>query len=210
MKRDSFITSYRLLVLLAVMLMLTTACIQTQPPATGLQIEGQWARAAKLISAEAMQAPTTMMTATMTTAMTATTAMSSTPAMTGPMTGTMAAEAGTAMTGTMGMGVGGAMSAIYMTIRNPGDQGDRLIKAESDAANVVELHNVAEKNGAMAMFPVEAVEVPAQGEAVLKPGSFHIMLIDLTRDLNVGDTVTVTLTFEQAGPLTVTAEVRER
>ncbi len=201
MKRDALLTSYRLLAVLAIMLMLTAACIQTQPPATGIQIEGQWVRAAKLISAEAMQAPTTMMTATMTTAMTATTAMSSTPATTGAMTGT---------TGTMGMGIGGAMSAIYMTIRNPGDQADRLIKAESDAAKVVELHNVAEKNGAMAMFPVEAVAVPAQGEAVLKPGSFHIMLIDLTRDLNIGDTVTVTLTFEQAGPLTVTAEVRER
>lgn len=202
MQRNAFTTLARLFVMMGFVLLFATACTPAQPPATDLQIEGQWARAAKLISAEAIQAPTTMMTTTMT----ATTMLS--PTM--PMTGAMAAESGTTMTGTMGMGMGGAMSAIYMTIRNPGEQADRLIKAESDAAKVVEMHNVAEKNGAMAMFPVKAIEVPAYGEATLKPGSFHIMLIDLTRDLNVGESVTVTLTFEQAGPMTVTAEVRER
>ncbi|MEZ4728063.1 MAG: copper chaperone PCu(A)C [Caldilineaceae bacterium] len=161
------------------------ACMQAEPAATGLQIVEPWARAAQLIAAETVAA-------------------------TESMTATMMVSPTHAMTGTMGMGVGGVNSAVYMTIRNPGNQADRLIKAESDAATVVELHNVANNNGVMSMFPVEEVAVPAQGEAVLKPGSYHVMLIGLTRDLTVGDTVTVTLTFEQAGATTVAAEVRER
>jgi hypothetical protein len=52
--------------------------------------------------------------------------------------------------------------------------------------------------------------VPANGEAVLKPGSFHVMLIGLTRDLVAGETMSVTLTFEQAGDVTVQAPIRER
>jgi hypothetical protein len=85
-----------------------------------------------------------------------------------------------------------------------------LIKAQSDVSQVVELHNVAMKDGVMSMYPVEAIEVPANGEAVLKPGSFHVMLIGLTRDLVAGETMSVTLTFEQAGDVTVQAPIRER
>jgi|688.fasta_scaffold347878_3 hypothetical protein len=144
--------------------------------------------------------------------MTTTTNMSTTDPMSAtlPVSETMAMSATAPMTGTMGMGMGGAMGAMYMTIRNPTGSPDRLIKAQSDVANVVELHNVAMKDGVMSMYPVEAIEVPANGEAVLKPGSFHVMLIGLTRDLVAGETMSVTLTFEQAGDVTVQAPIRER
>lgn len=188
---------YFLFTLISVMIVILSACIQAAPAPTDLQIVEPWARAAKLITEEPMSS---------TESMTATTMMAPSQ----PLTGATGMHAGASMTGTMGMGMGGVNSAIYMTIRNSGDQADRLLKAQSDAAHVVEIHNVKNNNGVMSMFPVDAVEVPAQGEAVLKPGSFHVMLIGLTRDLKVGDTVTVTLTFAQAGALTVTAEVRER
>lgn len=211
-------------ILLLALLSLFAACAVATPasapaaaPATGdgLMVEGQWARAALMKPMDSMAADsmTTTMASPMTetAAMTASTAMTAAAAMSDAAAAPMAAmTATTAMTGTMGMGMDGAMSAIYMTILNPTDQADRLIKAESDAAEVVELHNVAEKDGVMSMFPVEGIDVPAQGQAELKPGSFHVMLIGLTRDLNVGDTVTVTLTFAQAESMTVAAEVRER
>lgn len=176
---------YFLLTVVGLVILILGACIQAEPAATGLQIVEPWARAAQLMATE-------------------------TAAAAEPVTATMMVSPTQPVTGVMGMGVGGVNSAVYMTIRNPGAQADRLIKAESDAATVVELHNVANNNGVMSMFPVEAVEVPARGEAVLKPGSYHVMLIGLTRDLTVGDTVTVTLTFAQAGATTITAEVRER
>jgi hypothetical protein len=103
----------------------------------------------------------------------------------------------------------GANSAVYMTIRNPGPA-DQLIRAESAVAQTVELHTVIESNGMMSMQQVAAIDVPASGEAVLQPGGFHVMLLGLTQDLTVGETITVTLTFAQAGPLTITAAVRER
>jgi hypothetical protein len=69
---------------------------------------------------------------------------------------------------------------------------------------------MAEKDGVMSMHPVEAIDVPAGSEAVLKPGGLHVMLIGLTRDLKVGEKVVVKLTFEKAGERVVEAEVRER
>jgi copper(I)-binding protein len=63
--------------------------------------------------------------------------------------------------------------------------------------------------GMMSMQPVEAIEVPANGSVALEPGGFHIMLLDVKKVLAVGDTIEVTLTFEKAGEVQTTAEVRE-
>jgi len=62
--------------------------------------------------------------------------------------------------------------------------------------------------GMMGMRPVARLDIPAGGKVELKPGGYHIMLIELTRELKVGDKVEITLTFEKAGDVKVTAEVR--
>jgi copper(I)-binding protein len=56
---------------------------------------------------------------------------------------------------------------------------------------------------------VEKVEIPADSTVKLEPGGLHVMLLDLKKDLVVGDTVEVTLTFSAAGEKTLTAEVKE-
>ncbi len=61
----------------------------------------------------------------------------------------------------------------------------------------------------MGMQPIARLEIPAGGTVELKPGSYHIMLIDLTQELKVGDKIEITLKFEKAGEVKVTAEVRE-
>lgn len=62
----------------------------------------------------------------------------------------------------------------------------------------------------MKMRPLSGgVEVPASGRVEFKPGSYHIMLIGLKRDLKVGDRFTVTPELEKSGTLTVESEVRE-
>jgi hypothetical protein len=108
-----------------------------------------------------------------------------------------------------GMAMGGVTSAAYLTLRNNTAQGDALIRASTDAAEVVELHNVEMVENVMQMRPVEQIDVPAQGQAELKPGGYHIMLINVTRDLSPGDTVDLTLTFRSGEELTVAAEVRQ-
>ena len=110
----------------------------------------------------------------------------------------------------MGQGAMGATSAIYMTIVNKGRESDRLIGVSSDVAKHVELHQSIREGDVMRMQPVEGgIEIPAKGKVELKPGGYHIMLIDLTRELKPGDRFTVTLTFEKSGSRTLEAEVKE-
>lgn len=99
------------------------------------------------------------------------------------------------------------LGAAYMVIKNSGGEDDRLLKAASDVAGAVELHQTTMQNGSMSMARVETMEIPARGEFKLEQGGYHIMLIDLKRALKQGDQVTLTLTFERAGEIKVTAPV---
>jgi len=60
----------------------------------------------------------------------------------------------------------------------------------------------------MGMQKMDRLEIPAGGSVELKPGSYHIMLIGLTRELKAGERIDITLKFEKAGDVKVTAEVR--
>jgi len=100
--------------------------------------------------------------------------------------------------------------AAYLVIQNNGAAEDKLLSVESDVAKTIELHETKETNGMMAMSPVPNIPIPAGGKAELKPGGFHMMLIGLTRPLKTGDKVQLTLNFEKAGKIPVTAEVKEQ
>lgn len=109
-----------------------------------------------------------------------------------------------------GMNMGsGSNSAAYMTLVNQTDTSDALISATTDVAETVELHTVIDDNGVMKMRPVEKIDLPAGGEQQLKPGGFHIMLLNIKKDLNEGDTVHLTLTFQNGGTLEVDAPVKK-
>lgn len=99
--------------------------------------------------------------------------------------------------------------AAFMVIENTGAAADRLIGASSDAAARVELHTHEDMGeGVMRMVHVEeGFEIPAGASHMLMRGGDHVMLMGLTRSLTQGDTVTVTLTFEQAGEVVVSMPV---
>ena len=110
----------------------------------------------------------------------------------------------------MGMtSMGGGTAAAYMVIKNSGGSADRLIKAQCDAAKTTELHQTTMKDNVMSMQPVDGIDIPANGQVELKSGSYHVMLIDLTQELKLGDKVKITLTFEKSGSISVDAEVRK-
>ena len=102
----------------------------------------------------------------------------------------------------------GANGAVYATIRNEGSSDDALVSATSGSAQKVELHEVKNEAGVMAMRPIEKLAVPAGGAVELKPGGYHIMLLGLKQELKPGDTVPVTLSFQKAAPVTINATVR--
>jgi copper(I)-binding protein len=75
----------------------------------------------------------------------------------------------------------------------------RLVEAACPIAGVVEIHEMALQNNVMRMRAVDAVELPAGREVALKPGGFHVMLLDLQRQVKAGETIPVTLVIETAG-----------
>lgn len=95
--------------------------------------------------------------------------------------------------------------AAFMVLMNHGAEDDRLVSASSDVAEKVELHTHKENaDGVMQMLEVEeGFPVPAGGMHALARGGDHVMFLGLKRPLAQGDTVTVTLTFEKAGDITV-------
>jgi copper(I)-binding protein len=101
----------------------------------------------------------------------------------------------------------GGNGAVYVTIVNHGAP-DALLAASTSAASMVELHEVVQEGGVMKMRPLPRLDVPGGERLEMKPGGHHIMLLGLTRDLKPGDTVSVTLTFDKAGRMTVDAPVR--
>ncbi len=100
--------------------------------------------------------------------------------------------------------------AIYLVIVNPTDQADRLVAAASPAAEHTELHETVNDGGVMRMEPrPEGFVVEPKSIVELKPGGKHIMLLGLKEPLETGQEIQVTLTFEKAGEITVTAPVKE-
>lgn len=55
----------------------------------------------------------------------------------------------------------------------------------------------------------EAVQIPGGDPVEFKPGGLHIMLVDLNRDLKAGDTISLTMSFQNAGNVTIDVFVRE-
>jgi copper(I)-binding protein len=104
---------------------------------------------------------------------------------------------------------GAKAGAAFMTIDNHAGADDRLVGAASDAAMKVELHtHKTDANGVMQMLPVEGgIVIPANGSAVLQRGGDHVMFMGLTSAIANGDHVTLMLTFEKAGDITLTVPV---
>ena len=97
--------------------------------------------------------------------------------------------------------------AVYFGVHNPGEAPDRLIGASTPRAGTVEMHKSEERDGVMTMTPVEAVEIPAGGMAHFGPGGLHLMLFDIDPPLQAGETIDVTLEFEQAGEVAMQVPV---
>jgi copper(I)-binding protein len=101
-------------------------------------------------------------------------------------------------------------SAAYMTIKNDGATDDRLLSVTSDSAATVEMHQTDDMNGMMSMSALPDLPVLAHGQTVLAPGGTHLMLIGVSKPLKTGDKVVLTLKFDKAGTLTVSADVRDQ
>ena len=99
---------------------------------------------------------------------------------------------------------GASSGAAYMTITNNGTTPDRVSCMSSDASAQCQIHTMTMENGVMKMRPVEGgLEIKPGETVMLKPSSFHIMLVNLKQPLQQGKMVKATLKFENAGTINV-------
>ena len=85
-------------------------------------------------------------------------------------------------------------SGAFMTITSP--VAGRLVSASSPVAGVTEIHEMAMDGDVMKMRAIPGLELPAGKPVELKPGGYHVMLMDLKKTLAAGDTVPVSLVVE--------------
>jgi copper(I)-binding protein len=97
-------------------------------------------------------------------------------------------------------------TGLFAQLLSP--SGGKLVAASSPVAGVVEIHEMAMDGNIMRMRAVPAVELPASKTVEFKPGGYHVMLMDLKKDLKPGETVPVTLVVEGAGQKRETIEVK--
>ena len=102
-----------------------------------------------------------------------------------------------------GAKVGGA----YFEMKAAHGHADRLIAVRSAAAGSGELHKDVLENGIAKMRRVDAISLRAGASFVLKPGGYHVMLMDLAGPLKEGDLLKLTLVFERAGEIEVEATI---
>ena len=98
--------------------------------------------------------------------------------------------------------------AAFMVLDNHREVACTLVGVSSDAAAKTELHTHTEVEGVMKMHAIEGgIEVPPGSKHALQRGGDHVMLMGLTGPMSQGDTVTLTLTFENAGDMVVDVPV---
>jgi copper(I)-binding protein len=92
---------------------------------------------------------------------------------------------------------GQPVSGAYMQIQSDADA--RLVGASSLAVPRVEIHEMKMDGDVMRMREVKAIELP-KGKAVsLRPGGYHIMLMNLPKPIAAGDIIPLTLVVESDG-----------
>jgi periplasmic copper chaperone A len=96
---------------------------------------------------------------------------------------------------------GSKTAVVYMTLVNGGAAADRLVGATTPVADKVAFHSNTNDNGVMQMRELPAIDVEPGAKVVLKPGGTHIMLVGLKQQLKEGQTLPLTLEFENAGKI---------
>ena len=86
-------------------------------------------------------------------------------------------------------------TGAFMQLRSA--DGARVVGVASTVANVVEIHEMKMEGSVMRMRAVPVLDLPAGKAVDLKPGGYHVMLMDLKRVLQAGEKFTVELRIER-------------
>lgn len=103
---------------------------------------------------------------------------------------------------------GAPVAGAYLTLRNSGDEPDRLLSIRSPAAREVQIHEVRHEAGIARMRPLsDALPIAADSTVTMRPGGMHLMFLGPVRPLAEGTRVPATLQFERAGTVEIALDV---
>ena len=84
----------------------------------------------------------------------------------------------------------------------------RLVSVSSPLTPNAEVHEMAMQDNIMRMRQVPSIELPAGKSVDLKPGGYHVMFMNLKAQVKAGDTVPITLVFEDKAGRRETVEIK--
>ena len=99
---------------------------------------------------------------------------------------------------------GAKVAGGFLKVTNSGKEADRLVGGSFVASKRIEIHEMAMEGGMMKMRELpKGLEIKPGETVELKPGSFHMMFMELEKPFKAGDLVKGTLVFEKAGTIDV-------
>lgn len=106
---------------------------------------------------------------------------------------------------------GQKVTAMYFELKNSSSNPHDLITvmSKADISNVIELHTHTNDNGVMKMSEVESIPVAANSSTIAKPGSYHVMIMGLKKELKLGEKYDFNLIFKDGSSTEITAEVKK-
>ena len=107
-------------------------------------------------------------------------------------------------------GAEGLNTALYFKIENNSERPDTLYNVSSDIAHHVMMHETYKKDGMMGMREIKDIIVKPKSSIEFKPGSYHVMVMNLKKDLKKGEKVEFILYFKSAGAVNIAAVVQNR
>jgi copper(I)-binding protein len=102
---------------------------------------------------------------------------------------------------------GAKVGGVFFEMKAAPSASDRLVGARSAIAGSAEIHSHVTEQGIAKMRRVDGIAVAGGKAVVLRPGGFHVMLLDLKEPLREGDLLKLTLVFERAGEIEVDATI---
>lgn len=107
-------------------------------------------------------------------------------------------------------GAEGLNSALYFKIENNSDRPDTLYKVTSDIAQHIMMHETYKKNDMMGMREIKNIAIKPGSSVEFKPGGYHVMLMELNKDLKEGNEINFTLLFKLSGEINIKAKVENK
>lgn len=104
----------------------------------------------------------------------------------------------------------GTNSAAYFTVYNGTANADTLLDIASNEAEDAGVHeSYVTEDGLSGMRPAGTLAIPSGDSLVLQPGGFHVMLMELKRDVVIGDSIQFQIQFAKAGSRSISAFVKQ-